>query len=67
MDPTTQPEYNALYYTAQRKTGLHSSPVCLGFVVDKVAQGQIFLPVLRVPFGIPFHQCLIFFFTVHQR
>jgi hypothetical protein len=36
------------------------------FVADKVALGQVFLPVLRFPLSVLFHQCyiLIFVYTV---
>jgi hypothetical protein len=34
----------------------------VGFVVDKVAMGQIFLPVLPFPLSVSLHQCSILIF-----
>ena len=36
------------------RPGFNPSPIHVGFVVDKIAQGQVFLHVLRFPPSVPF-------------
>jgi hypothetical protein len=42
-----------------RRPGFDPGSVHVGFVVDKVALGQIFPLVLRFPLSISFHRCSI--------
>jgi hypothetical protein len=39
-----------------RRTGFAPGSIHVGFVVDKVALGQVFLRVLRFPLSISFHR-----------
>jgi hypothetical protein len=50
-----------------QRLGFSPEEVHVSFAAGKVALGQIFLPVLRFPLSVSFHQCPIFIFvlTVH--
>jgi hypothetical protein len=42
-----------------RRTGFDPRSVHVGFVVDKVALGQVFPEYFSFPMPIPFHKCSI--------
>jgi len=43
--------------TSAKRSGFDLGSIRVGFVVEKVALGQVFLPVIRVSLSITFHQC----------
>jgi hypothetical protein len=45
-----------------RRPVFDTRSVHVRFVVDEVALGQIFLPVLRFPLSVPSHQCSVLIF-----